>query len=87
MSIEELNSKHYKIIDESKLSYPDYSGFYTPLGLDEVYKKEVNKVTELLTKLSVEYAISVLNSLEPSDGMMGVVDKIQELKQYLNDLH
>ena len=47
MSIEELNSKHYKIIDGSKLSYPDYSGFYTPLGLDEVYKKEVNKVTEL----------------------------------------
>ena len=45
------------------------------------YKRDACK------KLSVEYAISVLNSLEPSDGMMGVVDKIQELKQYLNDLH
>ena len=89
MSIEELNSKHYKIIDESKLSYPDYSGFYTPLGLDEVYKKEVNKVTELLTKLSVEYAISVLedfkNGITLGELPDFIEDKIQELKQYLNE--
>jgi hypothetical protein len=49
-----------------------------PLNFDEFhYKKHA--------KLSVEFAISVLESLEPGELFIGVNDKIQELKQYLNE--
>ena len=49
-----------------------------PLNFDEFhYKKHA--------KTSVEFAISVLESLEPGELFIGVNDKIQELKQYLNE--
>ena len=75
MSIEELENKHGDILLE-------------PLNLDEFrYKKH--------TKLSVEYAISVLEEVLSNNtytfGNQDIYDsievKIQELKQYFNDLH
>ena len=49
-----------------------------PLNFDEFHYKNH-------TKLSIEFAISVLESLEPGELFIGVNDKIQELKQYLNE--
>lgn len=51
---------------------------FEPLNFDEFhYKKHA--------KTSVEFAISMLESLEPGELFIGVNDKIQELKQYLNE--
>lgn len=70
MSIEELENKHGDIPLE-------------PLNFDEFhYKKH--------TKLSVEYAISVLEEVNDfhywqNKNAPTIKDKIQELKQYLNE--
>ena len=71
MNIEELEDKHGDIPLE-------------PLNFDEFhYKKH--------TKLSVEFAISVLRGLNSPDIILypslakEICDKIQELKQYLNE--
>ena len=49
-----------------------------PLNFDEFhYKKHA--------KTSVEFAISMLESLEPGELFIGVNNKIEELKQYLNE--
>ena len=51
---------------------------FEALNFDEFhYKKHA--------KTSVEFAISMLESLEPGELFIGVNDKIQELKQYLNE--
>ena len=53
---------------------------FEPLNFEEFhYKKHA--------KTSVEFAISMLESLEPGELFIGVNNKIEELKQYLNDLH
>ena len=49
-----------------------------PLNFDEFYYIKH-------TKLSIEFAISMLESLEPGELFIGINDKIQELKQYLNE--
>ena len=49
-----------------------------PLNFDEFYYIKH-------TKLSIEFAISILESLEPGELFIGINDKIQELKQYLNE--
>ena len=71
MSIEELEDKHGNIPLE-------------PLNFDEFhYKKH--------TKLSIEFAISVLERLSSPDIILypnlakEICDKIQELKQYLDE--
>ena len=49
-----------------------------PLNFDEFhYKKHA--------KTSVEFAISMLESLEPGELFIGVNNKIEELNQYLNE--
>lgn len=37
------------------------------------------------TKLSVEFAISILNDIQPGQPFIDINDKIQELKTYLDE--
>ena len=96
MNIQELEDKHKKVIGESDLQYPDYFDDYTPLELESRYKKEEELVSKEATKLSIEFAISVLESIDMSLHLNSeaiyskrqqkfIEDKIQELKQYLNE--
>jgi hypothetical protein len=76
MEIEELKYKHKETIRLSDLGI-----------LDEVdnhidYDKTVDLVSGSLSKVSIEFAISVLESM---DEHTQINDKIQELKTYLDE--
>ena len=87
MTIKELESKHADIIGESNLVYPDYFDDYTPLELESRYKKEEGLVAKEAIKLSLEFAIGVLEEINSKMSFSNqvILDKIQELKQYLNE--
>ena len=93
MNIQELEEKHQIIIGESDLNYPEYlmEGL-TKQQQFEKYEEEESLVTKEATKLSVEFAISVLEEFTIQYCECGRVDdnveiesKIQELKQYLDE--
>ena len=83
MNIQELEDKHKEIIGESDLNFPDW--LIPDEDTNTLYKKEEELVAKEAAKISVEFAISMLESLEPGELFIGINDKIQELKQYLNE--
>lgn len=89
MNIQELEEKHQIIIGESDLNYPEYlmEGL-TKQQQFKKYEEEESLVTKEAAKLSVEFAISVLEEVNknyPELIHYRINDKIQELKQYLDE--
>ena len=90
MNIQELEDKHKEIIGESDLHVPEY--FRDSIHYDE----EEELVAKEATKLSIEFAISVLENIDMklhlnSEAIYSkrqqkfIEDKIKELRQYLNE--
>ena len=86
MNIQELEDKHKEIIGESDLHVPEYFRDSTH------YDEEEELVAKEATKLSIEFAISVLEEFTIQYCECGRIDdnveiesKIQELKQYLDE--
>lgn len=85
MTVEELQNKHEEIIGESDL------GVIEEFKDSVIYDEEAFGVSQRATKLSIEFAINVLEwTMEyakrgwDKSCQDNVEDKIQELKQYLN---
>lgn len=79
MTIEELQDKHEEIIGESDL------GVIEALKDSVVYDEEALYTSQRTTRLSIEFAISVLEDVYFNTGYIYFIeDKIQELKQHLN---
>lgn len=88
MTIQELENKHAEIIGESDLNYPDWlTEDHDTFGL---YEKEEELTAKEATKLSIEFAIEVLEGLNSTDLILNtnlskeICIKIQELKKYLD---
>jgi hypothetical protein len=61
MNIQELEDKHAEIIGESDLNFPDW--LIPGEDTSVLYEKEEELVAKEATKLSVEFAIEVLDSI------------------------
>lgn len=86
MNIQELEDKHKEVIGESDLNFPDW--LIPGEDTNTLYKKEEELVAKEATKLSVEFAISLLKELRVCVCEMDCdpIDvKIDELKQYLDE--
>lgn len=85
MNIQELEDKHKTVIGESDLYIPDYLYGTSDEELPILYKEEEEFTAKEATKLSVEFAIEILNSIQPGQPFIDINDKIQELKKYLDE--
>jgi len=79
MTVEELQNKHEEIIGESDL------GVIEEFKDSVIYDEEALYTSQRTTRLSIEFAISVLEDVYFNTGYIYFIeDKIQELKQHLN---